>query len=132
MPLYFAGATDLPPGTPPVRKELIAAGARVVDPTTIVNQGVVRQYPVHGKCMNGESRRQGNAVRWRSPFIATCFRSRPLDVNPDGRMEIVWGTRTDPTNAKWMRLTDSDGTIHGCDLEDRLLQTHLPGLLRSG
>ncbi len=115
VPLYFVGATDLPKGAPVIRKELIDAGARVVDPTTIVNQGVVRQYPIQGRCMNGE----GKDAVCRSLALTVyrdVFPGQPLDVNPAGRMELVWGTRTDATNAKWMHLKDDDGTLHSCDL----------------
>jgi hypothetical protein len=32
----------------------------------------------------------------------------------DGLMELVWGTKTDPTNDKWMRVKDSDGNLQPC------------------
>lgn len=113
VPLYFVGATDLPPGTPPVRHELIAAGARILDPTTIVNQGVVRQYPVTGRCMNGEA--PGTPCRSLALTVYhDLFPKRPLDLNPAGRMEIVWGTKTDPTNAKWMHVEGADGKLEPC------------------
>ena len=102
-------------GAPVIRKELIEAGARVVDPTTIVNQGVVRQYPINGRCMNGEAK---GAVCHSLALTVyhDLFSDQPLDVNPAGRMELVWGTHTDPTNAKWMHLKDADGKLHSCDL----------------
>ena len=112
IPLYFTGAPDVAPGTPPLRRELAETGVRVLDPTILVNQGIVRQYPATGQCFGAR------------PHDRPCY-SLALQVYADlypraplaplhGLMEIVWGTRTNPTNAKWMRITDENGAAHSC------------------
>jgi CHASE2 domain-containing sensor protein len=112
VPLYFEGAPNAPAGEPPLRKELAATGVRILDPSILVNQGVARQYPITGRCFS-------NAVPDRTcPSLALSVYSdlyprRPL-APLNGLMELVWGTRTNATNAKWMHLTDENGVTHSC------------------
>ncbi len=113
VPLYMTAETDVPPGQPVIRKELLDTGVTLVDPSLLVNQGVVRQYPAEGRCYGAH--RAANAV---CPSLALqvykdLFPRQPL-APLNGLMEIVWGTRPDPTNAKWMRLTDDSGAVHSC------------------
>ncbi|HEY2444166.1 MAG TPA: CHASE2 domain-containing protein [Rhizomicrobium sp.] len=112
VPLYFTGATDRPPGSPPLRAELAATHARVLDPTILVNDGVVRQYPVTGDCFDA---RPSNRVclSLALQVYKDIYPQAPL-VPPDGLMELVWGTRADASNSKWMRVTDASGKIHDC------------------
>lgn len=107
VPLYFAGATDLPPGAPPVRKELIAAGARVLDPS-LVAQGIARQYPIGATCLTAQPR-NAQCKSMALQVYSDLYPKQKLTVNPDGLMELVWGTRADPYNSKWMDLSE------GCD-----------------
>ena len=105
VPLYFSGDPSVAPGQPPVRKELLDAGARVLDPT-LMPQGIVRQYNVDGRCMNGEAR--GTLCRSLALQVySDLYPKAPLDVNPDGVVELMWGTRPDPYNTKWMGLKES-------------------------
>lgn len=112
VPLYFTGSTDAAPGTPPLRRELARSGVRVLDPTILVNQGMVRQYPVTGQCF--DSRPHAGPC---SSLALQVYRDLYPRVPPAplrGLMEIVWGTRTNPVNAKWMRVTDNNGISHSC------------------
>jgi len=110
VPLYFVGSTDVPAGTPPIRRELLAKGARVLDPGILVNQGIVRQYPVTGACLGAQQSRQP----CRSLAMAVYNDLYPRAQTPQGLMELVWGTRTNPFNAKWMNVTDENGAGHSC------------------
>ncbi|HEV2563263.1 MAG TPA: CHASE2 domain-containing protein [Rhizomicrobium sp.] len=105
VPLYFSGATDLPPGEPPVRKELLDAGARVLDPT-LISQGIARQYPVDAQCL-GKQPAGSTCKSMALQVYSDLYPQQPLKVNPDGVMELVWGTRADPYNTKWMDLSES-------------------------
>lgn len=107
VPLYFSGDPNVPAGTPPIRKELIAAGARVLDPT-LLPQGIVRQYPVNGRCLGGQ-KPGTHCLSMALSVYRDLFPKAPLDVNPNGRVEIMWGTRPNRFNGKWMDLSQ------GCD-----------------
>jgi CHASE2 domain-containing sensor protein len=111
IPLYFTGSTDAAPGTPPLRLELAASGVRVLDPTILVNQGIVRQYPATGQCL-GE-RQSSPCASLALQVYRDLYPRAPL-APLRGLMEIVWGTRTNPVNAKWMRVTDENGAAHSC------------------
>jgi hypothetical protein len=111
VPLYFVGSTDVPAGTPPLRHELLATGARVLDPGILVNQGIVRQYPVTGACLGARQGRQP----CRSLAMAVYNDLYPrAPAALQGLMELVWGTRANPLNAKWMNVTDENGAAHSC------------------
>jgi hypothetical protein len=112
VPLYFEGATSAPPGEPGLRRELADTGIPILDPTILVNQGVVRQYPVTGRCF-----RKRDAGQSCSSLALTVYKDlyhvQPT-VTRDGLLELVWGTRSHPLNAKWMRITDADNVSHSC------------------
>jgi CHASE2 domain-containing sensor protein len=112
VPLYFEGATDTADGHYALRPELAATGVKTLDPTIIVNEGVVRQYPTTGRCFA-----QGKAVGGdcKSLSLGVYDDLFPGKLEPlKGLMEIVWGTRTDPINAKWMHVKDEAGVYHSC------------------
>jgi len=112
VPLYLTGATDAPPGSPAVRKELAATGVRILDPTLLVNQGIVRQYPASGQCFGGKVQDQ-SCLSLALQVYKDLYPQTPL-APIRGLMEIVWGTRTNPINSKWMRVTDDNGASHAC------------------
>jgi hypothetical protein len=102
VPLYFAAAPDVPAGAPPLRRELIAAGARMVDPTTLVNQGMTRQYPVEGLCF-GSKPVDGICQSLALTVYRDLYPAQPL-APLKSKMEIVWGMRTnlDPAFTGWI------------------------------
>jgi len=109
VPLYFAAAD----GEPPVRTELRQAGVKLVDPTILVNQGIVRQYPITGRCF-GKQAAGASCPSLALAVYRDLYPKQPLKVSDQGLMELVWGTRTDPTNAKWMRVIDEMGVARSC------------------
>ena len=113
VPLYFVGATDVPAGAPPLRRELLAAGVRVLDPGILVNQGIVRQYPVTGACLGAKPENRTPCLSFALTVYKDLHPQQPLAV-PQGLMELVWGTRPNPVNAKWMKVTDDNGVAHSC------------------
>ncbi len=108
VPLYFTGSTEAAGG---VRKELAAAGVKVVSPEMLLNQGIARQYPVQAHCF-GKPRRGGCA----SMALAVYRDLYPGQLSPDlnGEIELVWGTKTDPVNDRWMHDVDADGKAQSC------------------
>ena len=116
IPLYFEGGTDLPFGETALRPEIAATGVKILDPTIIVNDGVVRQYPTHGECL-GKHKAGAQCLSLALQVYSDLFPQKPL-APLHGLMELVWGTRTDPINNKWMSVTDEDGNTQSCD--DRL------------
>jgi hypothetical protein len=95
-----------------VRTELAATGVRVLDPTLLVNQGIVRQYPATGQCFGAKVQNQ-SCLSLALQVYRDLFPQAPL-APMNGLIEIVWGTRTNPINEKWMRHTDEIGISHGC------------------
>jgi hypothetical protein len=112
VPIYLVGSTDAPQGAPPLRRELLATGARVLDPGILVNQGIVRQYPATGLCL-GKHQTGQNCLSLAFAVYKDVYPHEPLAV-PQGLMELVWGTRANPVNAKWMKVTDDNGVAHSC------------------
>ena len=112
VPLYLVGATDVPAGAPPLRRELLGTGVRVLDASILVNQGIVRQYPATGACL-GTTRQNRPCLSLALSVYKDLYPRQPLAV-PQGLMELVWGTRANPVNAKWMKVTDENGGIHSC------------------
>lgn len=105
VPLYFSGDPSVGPGQPPIRQELLDAGARVIDPT-LLPQGIARQYNVDGRCMNGE--KPGTpCYSLALQVYSDLYPKDPLRVNREGLVELMWGTRPDPYNTKWMDLKES-------------------------
>src|SRR5262249_493903 len=83
-------------------------------------------YPVTGVCLNHEKPDQpchSLALAVYDDFYKAHHADpkfanlglKPLNANPDGVMEMVWGTRTDPINRKWMAVTDESGKPVSCD-----------------
>jgi CHASE2 domain-containing sensor protein len=117
VPLYFEGGTDLPFGERPLRQELADTGVPILDPTIDVYDGVVRQYPASGHCYTAQGEVKGRAC----PSLALrvfkdVFPKTPL-VPLNGRIELVWGTQTDPINLKWRKFHDDDGAEHPCAVQ---------------
>ena len=114
VPLYFEGGTDLPYGENPLRPELAKAAYAILDPTIDVYDGVVRQYPTSGRCYNAQGQVKGASC----PGLALrvfkdVYPNIPLEPLP-GLMELVWGTKTEPTNLKWRVFHDATGATHPC------------------
>ncbi len=112
VPLYLVGSTDVPAGAPPLRHELLATGVRVLDASILVNQGIVRQYPVTGACL-GEGVSKSGCLSLALSVYRDLYPREPF-ATPRGLMELVWGTRSNPINAKWMKVTDDNGAAHAC------------------
>ncbi|HEY2068699.1 MAG TPA: CHASE2 domain-containing protein [Rhizomicrobium sp.] len=113
VPLYFEGGTDLPYGEYPLRPELAKTGVPILDPTILVYDGVARQYPVTGTCFNQKPDANGTCPSLAARVFRDVFPQYPL-TPLNGLIELVWGTRTDPTNAKWMHVTDENGKRRSC------------------
>ncbi|MBV9419577.1 MAG: CHASE2 domain-containing protein, partial [Alphaproteobacteria bacterium] len=118
VPIYFEGGTDLPYGEKPLRPELANTGVPILDPTIEVYDGVVRQYPTHGYCYDAKGEVSGGK---NCPSLALrVFR----DVYPQvpladlrGKIELVWGTNTEPTNLKWRHYRDENGHTQPCTVQ---------------
>jgi CHASE2 domain-containing sensor protein len=119
VPLYLTGATDTQPGQLPVRKEILGTGVRLVDPTILMNQGVVRQYPITGQCFGAQHAAGANCPSLALQVYKDLYPERPL-APLNGLMELVWGTHPNPINAKWMHVTDEDGVVHSCSLNQNI------------
>jgi hypothetical protein len=118
VPLYFEGGTDLPFGERPLRPELANTGVAILDPTIDVYDGVVRQYPTSGTCYDAQGEVKGASC----PSLALrvfkdVFPQVPL-APLNGKIELVWGTRTEPTNLKWRKFRDANGDLHPCTVAD--------------
>lgn len=113
VPLYFEGGIDLPYGENPLRPELAKTGVPIIDPSILVYDGVARQYPVTGACFNQKPDANGSCPSLAVRVFRDVFPQYPLPPL-NGLIELVWGTHTDPTNAKWMRVKADDGTTYSC------------------
>ncbi|HEX3810697.1 MAG TPA: CHASE2 domain-containing protein [Rhizomicrobium sp.] len=118
IPIYFEGGRDVPFGEAPLRPEIAATGVPVLDPSILVNNGVVRQYPTTGECFG--LHRAGKQCLSLALSVYRSLAKRdahipPLQVNTDGLMELVWGTNTDPYNRKWRTVTGENGATLSCD-----------------
>ena len=114
IPLYFEGGIELPFGEYPLRPELAATGVPVLDPSILIYDGVARQYPIEGRCFGAKAKGGAPCKSLALQAYSDLYpehRLAPLN----GRMELVWGTRTNPTNAKWLRLSGNDGQKYSCD-----------------
>ena len=118
VPLYFEASPDSSASEPGLRSELAATGVRVLDPTILVNQGVVRQYPATGRCFGANSP-SGPCPSLALAVYRDIFPHMP-PVAVNGLMELVWGTRSHPLNRKWMRATDENGVSHSCSEADSM------------
>lgn len=116
VPLYFEGGTDLPYGEQPLRPELARTGVPILDPTIDVYDGVVRQYPASGHCFGPDGPLPGTCPSLAIRVFHDVFPSREL-APLKGKMELVWGTNTEPTNLKWRKFHDDDGQEHPCTVQ---------------
>jgi hypothetical protein len=115
VPIYFEFATDLPEGAHAVLPGLDKKNVTFLDPTILVNHGIVRQYPIEGKCfVNGEV--AGSCPSLALRVYEDLYKEKPR-VSPQGLMELVWGTRSDPINAKWTHVTDENGQMLSCQTD---------------
>jgi CHASE2 domain-containing sensor protein len=109
VPLYFIAADGKD-----VRNEVASSGVRLVDPRILINQGIVRQYPISIlPCPRKDAGCPSLAVE---TFRTLCAKGGNSDICPiapsaldRGRMELVWGTKPDLDN----RLTLD--TRYRCD-----------------
>lgn len=113
VPFYFTAATDTAPGQPTVRKEFADAGVTQIDPSIAINGGVARQYPVSGRCFGAEALTHQNCPSMALRAFRDAFPHIPVPPL-EGMIELVWGTRTDPSNSKWMHVRGPDGKMVGC------------------
>lgn len=100
VPLYFEGGTDLPFGEAPLRPELARTGVPILDPTIEVYDGVVRQYPTRGRCFGASGQTKGECLSLALRLYRDLYPSHPLGP-VDGKLELVWGTKTAPFNIKF-------------------------------
>jgi CHASE2 domain-containing sensor protein len=114
IPLYFEGGIDLPYGESPLRPELAKTGVPILDPSILVYDGVARQYPTTGSCFNQTPSGNGACDSLAVKVFRDGFPQYSL-APLNGLIELVWGTRTDATNAKWMRVTDQNGVHYSCN-----------------
>ncbi len=116
VPLYFEGGTDLPYGESPLRPELANTGVPILDPTINVYDGVVRQYPTTGHCFNAKGLAAGDCPSLALRVFSDVYPKTPLVPLKD-KIELVWGTKTEPTNLKWRKYHDEDGVEHPCTVQ---------------
>jgi CHASE2 domain-containing sensor protein len=109
VPLYFVGS----PRTKPVRPEIVAAGARIVDSTILFDDGVARTYPIRVTCLDG--RRDATCPSLAVRIYNDAFRANAgADAPPNSNIELVWGVDTHPINRKWMKVVDANGQRREC------------------
>jgi hypothetical protein len=116
VPLYFEGGTDLPFGESPLRPELARTGVPILDPTIDIYNGVVRQYPTTGHCFGTQGQTKGECPSLALRVFKDVYPNVPLEPLK-GQMELVWGTKTEPTNLKWRKYHDQDGSERPCNVE---------------
>ena len=100
VPIYFEGGIDLPYGETALRQELARTGVPILDPTIIRYDGVVRQYPTTGRCYgtNGQEKPDQQCLSLALQVYKDLYGADyPPDLL-DGKMELVWGTKTAPFN----------------------------------
>lgn len=101
VPLYFEGGVDLPFGENPLRPEIAATGVPVLNPNTPINGGVARQYDVAEPCVDARAKPGAKCPSLALRVFQDVFPQYPL-AKLNGMIELVWGTKTAPDNAKWM------------------------------
>ncbi len=122
IPIYFEGGTKLPYGEVPLRREIAGTGVPIVDPTIDVYDGVVRQYPASGLCFGPSGETGTGCPSLAVRVFKDLYPRIPLAPLP-GKIELVWGTRTAPTNEK-LNL-DEKGNPQPCyDPAGFLLRTY--------
>ncbi len=121
VPIYFEGGIHLPYGEFPLRPELAKTGVPILDPSILVYNGVARQYPATGACFNQTPGTSGLCDSLAVKVFKDVFPQYHL-APLNGLIELVWGTRTDPTNAKWMHITDESGAHYSCNNDMNFLR----------
>ncbi|HEY2069063.1 MAG TPA: CHASE2 domain-containing protein [Rhizomicrobium sp.] len=101
IPIYFEGGIELPYGEQVIRPEIKATGARILDPTVPVYNGVVRQYNVTGDCFGAKPTINGACYSAALQVFADTYPRYPL-VPLNDKMEMIWGTRNAPENSLWI------------------------------
>jgi len=101
VPIYFEGGVDLPFGENALTPEIVATKVPVLDPSTPINAGVARQYNGTGRCFDVKPEADGSCLSLALKVYRDVFPERP-PVPINDKMELVWGTRTAPSNLKWM------------------------------
>jgi hypothetical protein len=114
VPLYFEGGTNLPYGEQALRPELAKTGVRILDPSIPVYNGVARQYDVTGRCFGAHPRPDGTCYSLALQVFSDVYPAEKLEPL-NGMMELVWGTRNDPINTKWMTSTGAGGARKSCN-----------------
>ncbi|MGZ5960987.1 MAG: CHASE2 domain-containing protein [Rhizomicrobium sp.] len=100
VPLYFEGGTDLPYGEAPLRPEIARTGVPILDPSIEVYDGVVRQYPTTGRCFGPNGQTGGECLSLAPRVYKDLYPKHPLEPL-NGKMELVWGTKTAPFNVRF-------------------------------
>jgi CHASE2 domain-containing sensor protein len=115
VPIYFEGGIDLPFGQIALRPELARTGVPILDPTIMRYDGVVRQYPTTGHCygVDGKEKRGQQCLSAALQIYKDLYGSNYLPELLDGKMELVWGTRTAPFNVAFNERSGSPP----CNLE---------------
>jgi CHASE2 domain-containing sensor protein len=116
VPIYFEGGIRLPYGEAALRPELAATGVTILDPTLPVYNGIARQYNFTGECFGVSRPRAAPCLSLALQVFKDIYPQYPL-APLRGKMELVWGTRVAPQNAKWITATDSKGGRKSCRLD---------------
>ncbi len=113
VPIYFEGGIHLPYGEAALRPELAATGVKILDPTLPVYAGIARQYNFTGACFGGSPVNERTCPSLALQVFKDNYPQYPL-ATLNGMMELVWGIRVAPQNAKWITATDSTGARKSC------------------
>ena len=116
VPIYFEGGIQLPYGEAALRPELAATGVTILDPTLPVYDGIARQYNFTGECFGGSRPHDAPCLSLALQVFKDIYPQYPV-ASLRGKMELVWGTRVAPQNAKWITATDSRGGRRSCQLD---------------
>jgi hypothetical protein len=101
VPIYFEGGKRLPYGENAITPEIEKTGVPILDPDVAINAGVARQYNATGACFNVKPDGDGNCPSLALKVYGDLFpKAPPAKIND--MMELVWGTKTAPSNLKWM------------------------------
>jgi len=101
VPIYFEGGVDLPYGENALTPQIVATGVAVLDPSTPINAGVARQYDGTGHCFNVKPDSDGTCPSLALKVYRDVFAKEP-PAKINDKIELIWGTRTAPSNLKWM------------------------------
>jgi hypothetical protein len=116
VPLYFEGGVGLPYGEAALRPELAATGVPVLDPSLPVYGGIARQYNFTGECLGAPRPKGEPCLSLALQVFEDLYPQFPVS-SLHGKMELVWGTRVAPENAKWITATDRSGIRRSCQVD---------------